>query len=423
MSCRHCGATLHTKMIDLGTAPLSNSYLESKDLTATERTYPLRVWVCETCWLVQTEDFVTRENIFHEDYAYFSSVSETWSEHVDAYAQDVIRRFSLDRNSFVVEVACNDGCLLESFDKREIRSIGVEPTESAATLARERGLNVIVDFFDEALGTALAQNYGRSDLVIANNVLAHVPDINDFVRGFARILQPTGVATFEYPHLLNMIESNLFDTIYHEHYSYLSLTTVDRIMRRNGLRIFDAEKLSTHGGSLRVFVKHDGYSGQTEKESVRHLLHLEMARGLTEIDTYLQMQSRAEKMKTDALAFLTEAKRSEKLAIGYGAAAKGSTFLNFAGITSDLLPFVVDKNPAKQNLFMPGSQIPIVSEDKLKELRPNYIVIFPWNIRVEIERQIEYAKTWDAKIVVFVPNIQIFEFSDHQEIWNESRIT
>lgn len=412
MKCRHCKAPLSLKMIDLGTSPPSNAYLDPDQLNMPERWYPLRVLVCEICWLVQTEDFAEREMFFSENYAYFSSFSTTWLTHVADYADMMIERFSLNPTSLVVEIASNDGCLLDAFQRRSIPVLGVEPTRSTADAARDLGIPVIEEFFSTALAQDMVGRGQRADIIVANNVLAHVPDINDFVTGFNRLAKPNGVATFEFPQLLNLIAGNQFDTIYHEHYSYLSLSSVQRILERNGLHVFDIEEIPTHGGSLRVFAQPEAQSESKDRHaqtvSVAAMLQKEKEAGLGERSTYLDTQRKAEQVKNSSLEFLIQAKRAGKTCVGYGAAAKGNTLLNFAGIRADLLEFVVDKNSAKQGRFLPGSRIPIVAEEAIRASKPDYVVILPWNVRSEIADQLAYIRDWGGQFVVFIPDTEVF---------------
>ncbi|MEM8811171.1 MAG: class I SAM-dependent methyltransferase [Pseudomonadota bacterium] len=407
MNCRFCKTPLALTMIDLGSAPPSNRYLSVDDLSRPEPWYPLRVLVCEACWLVQTADFARREELFASDYAYFSGFSETWLSHVDAYAANMIERFDLTQESRVVEIAANDGSLLMAFSRRGIPTLGIEPTESTARAARDNGLTILEVFFGEEEGAAIARDHGRADLIAANNVLAHVPDINDFVAGFRRLLKPNGVATFEFPHLQNLLTETQFDTIYHEHFSYLSLGTVERILNKNGLRVFDVESIATHGGSLRVFAQPlDGEHPTTG--TVLSVLESERAAGLFSGDAFRDFSRNAIRVKNAALRFLIEQSRVGKTVIAYGAAAKGNTFLNFAGIRPDLVSCVVDRNPAKQNRFLPGSRIPIVSEKAISEQRPDFIVILPWNLASEIENQLSYVRNWNGSFVTFIPDLRVF---------------
>lgn len=408
MKCRHCKAPLTLKMVDLGTAPPSNAYLDRAQLDAPERWYPLRVLVCQNCWLVQTEDFAERESLFAEDYAYFSSVSSTWRDHVEAYAEMMIGRYDLNGASAVVEVACNDGCLLDAFQKRGVPVLGVEPTASTAAAARDRDIAVIEDFFCRQLAEDMIANGQQADLIVANNVLAHVPDINDFVAAFRVLAKPQGVVTFEFPHLLNLIAQNQFDTIYHEHFSYLSMTSVKRILERNGLQIFDIEEVPTHGGSLRIFAQSNETGVHVPTTAMATMVQTETMSGLCEKTTYLGFQRQAERIKNTALKFLLHARSSGKKCVGYGAAAKGNTLLNFAGIKADLIEYVADRNPTKQDLYLPGSRIPIVSHEAIADTRPDYVIVFPWNLRTEIADQLGSIRDWGGKFVVFVPDLEIF---------------
>ena len=403
MKCRHCGTELTLPFLDLGSAPPSNSYLTSAALHAPEKWYPLRVMVCTECWLVQTEDFADCEELFSPDYAYFSSFSDSWLRHARGYVEAMAERFALGTHSHVVEIAANDGYLLQYVRERGIPCLGVEPTASTAAAAREKGIEVVESFFGRRLANELLAAGKAADLMAANNVLAHVPDINDFVAGFAILLKENGVATFEFPHLLRLVEGVQFDTVYHEHFSYLSLSAVARIFERNGLRVCDIEELPTHGGSLRVFAQRAATGTLPVAASVGEMLARERAAGMTAAPYYQDFQPRAEKIKDDLLQFLIDAKRSGKTVAAYGAAAKGNTLLNFAGIRADLVEFVVDRNPAKQGKFMPGSRIPIVGEDRLKAVRPDVVIVLPWNLSTELGRQLAYVGDWGGELVAAVP--------------------
>jgi SAM-dependent methyltransferase len=407
MKCRHCHAELTLPLIDLGTAPPSNAYLSQQALRAPEKYYPLRVLVCTTCWLAQTEDYADANELFSADYAYFSSYSTTWLRHAEQYVTETLNRFDLNTNSHVVEVAANDGYLLQYVHARGIPCLGIEPTTSTANAARAKGIKIIEEFFGINLATRLVSENMQADLMVANNVLAHVPDINDFVAGFALLLKPTGVATFEFPHLLRMVSDNLFDTIYHEHYSYLSLIAVKRIFESNGLNVFDVEEIPTHGGSLRVYAQRKDTEMHEINQRVRILIDRELQAGMNKAAFYEDFQSKANKTTNDLTAFLIEAQRLGKSVAGYGAAAKGNTLLNYAGIRPDLLHYVVDRNPAKQDKFLPGSRIQIVNEAYLQEHRPDYVVILAWNLGVEIFDQLSYIREWGGKFVVAVPSIKI----------------
>ena len=407
MKCRHCHAELKLTFVDLGSAPPSNAYLTVEKLQNPEKWFPLRVLVCEKCWLVQTEDFAQADELFDADYAYFSAFSSSWLAHSERYVSDMAQRFSLNEQSYMVEVAANDGYLLQYVKVLGIPCTGIEPTASTAQAARAKGIDIVEEFFGVNLAKLLVADGKQADLTAANNVLAHVPDINDFVAGFTALLKPTGVATFEFPHLLNLIELNQFDTIYHEHFSYLSLTAVQHIFAANGLSVFDVQELPTHGGSLRVFAQRTDTGLQVINDQVRLLLQKEKSVGMRTAEYYTGFQGKSEKVKDDFVAFLIEAKRQGKSVAAYGAAAKGNTLMNFAGIRSDLIRFVVDKNPAKQGKYMPGSRIPIVSEERLIEERPDYVVILPWNLREEIMQQLAYVQEWGGKFMTAVPDLKL----------------
>jgi len=407
LKCRHCEATLDLTFVDLGSAPPSNAYLTREDLAAPETWYPLRVLVCTSCWLVQTEDHAGREELFAHDYAYFSSTSAGWLAHSRAYVEEMVRRFDLGASSMVVEVAANDGYLLQYVKAAGVPCYGVEPTASTAAAARSKGIEIEESFFGVALAKRLAAAGRQADLTAANNVLAHVPDINDFVSGFAALLKPQGVATFEFPHLMKLVAGNQFDTIYHEHYSYLSLSAVRRIFAANGLTIFDVEELPTHGGSLRVFAQRADTGLHASTRRVAELLAAEETAGVKSTAYYDGFQARAEKVKDDFTSFLIDAKRKGLKVGAYGAAAKGNTLMNFAGIRPDFIPYVVDRAASKQGKYMPGSRIPIVDEARLKADRPDIIVILPWNIREEVMAQLSYAREWGAKFATAVPEMRV----------------
>jgi len=406
MKCRHCAAELDRVCLDLGSAPPSNAYLSEAALRAPEVWYPLRLLVCERCWLVQTEDHAGREALFSDDYAYFSSFSSSWLAHARAYVEAMRTRFALTPASLVSEVAANDGYLLQYVRDAGIPCFGVEPTASTATAARALGLDIVERFFGVALGQELAAAGRQVDLVAANNVLAHVPDINDFVGGFTALLKPDGVATFEFPHLLRLLEENQFDTVYHEHYSYLSLNAVARVFERNGLAVFDVEALTTHGGSLRVFAQRLDTGRRPMSDAVGRVLDDEVAAGLTSAAGYEGFQARTDKVKDDFVSFLIEARRAGRKVAAYGAAAKGNTLMNYAGVRPDLIAYVVDRNPAKQGRFMPGSRIPIVDEARLRTDRPDDVVLLPWNLRDELMAQLDYVRGWGGRFVTAVPELR-----------------
>jgi SAM-dependent methyltransferase len=407
MKCRHCRSEIKLPLVDLGSAPPSNAYLAEQDLHAPERWFPLRVLVCENCWLVQTEDFAKADELFDADYAYFSSFSSSWLAHCERYVEDMSEGFGLCAQSHVVEIAANDGYLLKYFLSRGIPCTGVEPTASTAAVARSRGIEIIEGFFGLDMARELVGQGKEADLTVANNVLAHVPDINDFVAGFAVLLKPQGVATFEFPHLLRLMVENQFDTIYHEHFSYLSLTAVKNIFSENGMMIFDVQELPTHGGSLRVFAQRTDTGTRPVHDRVRLLLEREDAIGMRTSAYYAGFQARAEKVKDDFVSFLIETKRAGKKVAAYGAAAKGNTLMNFAGIRSDLIPYVVDKNPAKQGKFMPGSRIPIMAPAVLERDRPDYLVVLPWNIAAEVRDQNSRLIDLGTQFVTAVPKLEI----------------
>lgn len=407
MKCRHCASELTLPLVDLGSAPPSNSYLTARTLHAPEKWFPLRVLVCEQCWLAQTEDFAQSDELFDDDYAYFSGFSTSWLAHSERYVDDMTALLGLNADSHVVEIAANDGYLLQYVLARGIPCTGVEPTASTAAVARAKGIPIVEEFFGLRLAQQLAGQGKRADLTAANNVLAHVPDINDFVAGFAVLLKEHGVATFEFPHLLRLLAETQFDTIYHEHFSYLSLTAVKRIFRTNGLEVFRVDELPTHGGSLRVFAQRSESGKRAIEASVGAVLTQEAASGMLQAEHYRNFQTRTDRIKHQLMQFLLEAQLEGKTVAAYGAAAKGNTLLNYAGIRSDLVAFVADRNPAKQGKCMPGSRIPIVDENALKAARPDYILILPWNLRAELTQQLAYVKDWGGKLVTAVPNLQI----------------
>jgi hypothetical protein len=408
MKCRHCGAILSNTLIDLFSSPPSNSYLTVKTIKHAEKWYPLKVLICEKCWLVQTEDFVGVKEMFNDEYAYFSSFSKSWLSHVEIYVDNIVERFKLNNLSNVIEVAANDGYLLEFIQEKQIPCYGIEPTHSTAVSAKNKGIEIVEDFFGIRLALSLAAQSRKADLMIANNVLAHVPNINDFVQGFSLLLNESGVATFEFPHLLNLIVNSQFDTIYHEHYSYLSITSVVIIFQDNGLEVFDVDELPTHGGSLRVYAQRIDTGKHTVSKSVNNILKKEAGYGMNTLDFYKDFHIKAEESKFDLLHFLINSKGRGQKVIAYGAAAKGNTILNFCGIKSDLVPFVVDKNPNKIGKYMPGSHIPIVEESLIKIEKPKYILILPWNLKDEVTEQLSYIRDWGGEFVVATPKLEIF---------------
>lgn len=395
-----------TVFLDLGHAPPSNAYLAPAARNAPEVTFPLRLRLCESCWLVQTEDFTRSDQLFDAEYAYFSSTSQGWLDHAARYTAEMTARFGLGAGAHVIEVACNDGYLLRNFVAAGVPCLGIEPTASTASVAESLGIPVICAFFDEAMGHHLAQAGRAADLIVGNNVYAHVPDINGFTKGLAAALKPQGVITLEFPHLMRLVESCQFDTVYHEHFSYLSLGTVIRIFKAAGLRVFDVQELPTHGGSLRVFGCHAD-AKHVESAAPGAVLAEELRRGMVSPTFYSGFQARAEAVKDGLLRFLLDAKRDGKSVAAYGAAAKGNTILNFAGVKPDLLPFVCDAAPSKQGKLMPGSHIPILPPDLLRTRRPDYLLILPWNIASEVRDQMADLAAQGTRFVTVVPEVRI----------------
>ena len=403
MNCRFCKVELKDVFVNLINSPASNSYLTKEQLDEPEVFYPLKIYVCESCKLVQIDEYKKSDDIFDKDYAYFSSYSSSWLTHAKSYVEKVTEKFSLTETSMVTEIASNDGYLLQYFQEKNIPCIGIEPTGSTAKVAKEKGIEVIEDFFD----SSLAKNLKKSDLILGNNVLAHVPDINNFVKGMKIALKNTGTITMEFPHLLNIIKENQFDTIYHEHFSYLSFYTVQQIFEAQGLKLYAVEKLSTHGGSLRIYATHLENDDCKVEKNVQDLLDEEESFGLLDMKIYQNFQEKADKVKYEIISFLINVKKEGKKVVAYGAAAKGNTLLNYAGIKNDLIEFVVDKSPHKQGKYLPASHIPIVDESKIKEYKPDYILILPWNIKDEVMSQLEYVKEWNGQFVVAVPKLII----------------
>lgn len=409
MNCRFDGQELKHVFMDLGHCPPSNSYLPQEGLDRAEVTYPLRVYVSERTFYVQVPEFKKANEIFTEDYAYFSSFSTSWLKHCEKYVSDMIQRFQLGPQSFVVEVASNDGYLLQYFKKAGVPCLGVEPSLSVAKVAREKGIETLVEFFGEKTARDIATSKKKADLILGNNVFAHVPDINDFIKGLKVLLSPTGLVTLEFPHLLNLIKENQFDTIYHEHYSYFSLFTVEKLVQAHGLDVFDVDELSTHGGSLRVYLKHKEDSTKKKSAKVTDVLQKEEAAGLLDLSTYLNFTKKAEGIKIQFLKFLLQQKEAGKKVAGYGAAAKGNTLLNFAGVKPDLLSYVVDASPYKQGKFLPGTHIPVMNEAYLKANKPDFVVILPWNLTNEITQQLSYIKEWGGQFVVAIPELTVIQ--------------
>ena len=406
MNCRHCHHSLQHAFLDLGFAPPSNAYLSEADLNKPERYYPLKLFVCEHCWLVQTKDYAQADELFSHDYAYFSSVSLSWLAHAARYTDMITKRLGLNKNSHVIEVASNDGYLLKNFIAAGIPCLGIEPTTSTATAAEKLGIPILREFFGQPLAQRLVAEDKQADLILGNNVYAHVPDINDFTAGLKTALKPGGTITLEFPHLMRLIEHTQFDTVYHEHFSYLSLHAVSQNFTRAGLRVCDVEELPTHGGSLRVYGCHAEDSRATA-DAVPALLAEEARRGMRNLESYQAFQSRADQVKDDLLLFLIEQKRAGKHVAGYGAAAKGNTLLNYAGIKPDLLPYVCDAAPSKQGKYLPGSHIPILHPDVLRERKPDIVLILPWNIQAEVTQQMAHIRDWGGKFAVAVPSIKV----------------
>lgn len=406
MNCRHCGKPLQHTFLDLGFAPPSNAYLSEAELCAPEIYFPLKLKVCDSCWLVQTEDYAKAELFFSKDYAYFSSTSSSWLEHAARYAMNMTERLGLGANSFVIEVASNDGYLLKNFLAAGIPCLGIEPTASTAAAAEQLGIPVLREFFGEALGKQLVREGRQADLIAGNNVYAHVPDINDFTRGLKAALKPNGTITLEFPHLMRLIEHTQFDTVYHEHFSYLSLYTVSRIFAAAGLRVYDVEELQTHGGSLRVFGCH-AEDGRASSDSVTAVLNVEAGAGLQSLVVYEGFQQRADEVKNALLGFLIEQTRAGKKVVAYGAAAKGNTLLNYAGVKPDLLPFVCDAALSKQGKYLPGSHLPIFSpEVLLLQGKIDYVLVLPWNILEEVKLQLQGMGV-ASTFIVAIPNINL----------------
>jgi SAM-dependent methyltransferase len=400
--CRFCGTPLEHRVVDLGMSPLCESYIPPERLDAMEPFYPLNVWVCSNCLLVQLNEYVTPKEIFTE-YAYFSSYSTSWLRHASDYTAMAVERLRLDRESFVVELASNDGYLLRNFVERGIPCMGIEPAANVADVARELGVPTTVSFFDESLGLQLAEAGKQADLVIGNNVLAHVPDLNSFVAGISHLVKPTGTVTMEFPHLMRLFDENQFDTIYHEHFCYFSLLAAEAVFAGHAMTIFDVEELWTHGGSLRIFARPAADTGRPVSERVLELRHREEAAGYRDLATYERFEEQVRETKRKILELLSELKREGRTIVGYGAPGKGNTLLNYCGIRSDFIDFTVDRNPYKQGQFLPGTHIPICAPEQIDEAKPDYIFILPWNVKDEILAQLDYARGWGARFIVPIP--------------------
>lgn len=407
MTCRFCNTRLEHVFIDLINSPASNSFLTHEELNEPEVFYPLKVYTCHKCFLVQVDEYKKSDKIFDSKYVYFSSYSTSWLKHAKAYTELMTERFGLNGASRVVELASNDGYLLQYFKEKNIPVLGVEPTANTAEVAKQKGIESVVDFFGVRLAKELASKNLHADLLLGNNVLAHVPDIVDFVGGMKILLKKDGVITMEFPHLMQLVDNNQFDTIYHEHFSYLSFSTVKLIFESQGLEMFDVDEIPTHGGSLRIYAKHKEDQSKTISANVNALLKKEKEKGLLALAYYSNFSQKALKVKIDLLKFLADAKREGKKVAGYGAAAKGNTLLNYCGVKSDMISFVVDANPHKQNKFLPASHIPVVNETHLKNERPDYVLVLPWNLKDEITSQLAYIKDWNARFVVPIPELHL----------------
>jgi 2-polyprenyl-3-methyl-5-hydroxy-6-metoxy-1,4-benzoquinol methylase len=404
--CRFCDHTLNQSFCDLGKSPFSNSYLKDMDHARQERSYPLHAYVCDQCYLVQLEEFESPSEIF-SDYAYFSSYSDSWLKHSEKYVDQVTRRFGLNPSSHVVEIASNDGYLLQYFVAKNIPVLGIEPAANVAKVAESIGVPSLVKFFGTETAKELVAQGKQADLLLGNNVLAHVPKLNDFVEGMKILLKPNGVITMEFPHLLKLIEENQFDTIYHEHFSYFSLITVERIFAKHGLEIFDVEQLPTHGGSLRIYAKHKEDTSKTVQDSVTKLKKQELERGLNHLDVYREFQKKAIQTKEGLLKFLKKAQEEGKTVVGYGAPAKGNTLLNYCHINQDLIAYTVDRSPHKQGRYLPGTHLPIKGPEAISQTKPDYLLILPWNLKDEIMQQMAHIKSWGGKFVIPLPTVEV----------------
>jgi SAM-dependent methyltransferase len=405
--CRFCGADLGRTFVDLGMSPLCETYPTGAEFNRGEIYYPLHVYVCENCFLVQLEEYESPESIF-SDYAYFSSYSDSWLKHCENYCEKMTTRLGLNEGSFVVEVASNDGYLLQYFVRRRIPVLGIEPAANVAKVAVEKGVRTLVQFFGTQLARELAAQDRRADLVLGNNVLAQVPDLNDFVEGLKILLKPTGVLTLEFPHLLRLIERNEFDTIYHEHFSYFSLLSTVRIMKAHGLKVFDVDELSTHGGSLRVYVCRTEDQKHDIQPSVSKLIEEEERAGLDSPEGYLSFAQQVKETKWALVEFLIKAAKEGKSVAGYGAPGKSATLLNYCGIGRDSIEYTVDRSPYKQGRFLPGSHIPIYHPDRIRDMKPDYVVILPWNLKDEIMEQLQFIRQWGGRFVVPIPKVAIY---------------
>jgi 2-polyprenyl-3-methyl-5-hydroxy-6-metoxy-1,4-benzoquinol methylase len=407
MQCRFCKTELKHVFIDLVNSPASNSFLTKEQLNEPEVFYPLKVYTCHQCFLVQVDEYKKSDAIFNSDYVYFSSYSTTWLEHARKYTEKMVERFGVNQGSLVMEIASNDGYLLQYFHQKNIPVVGIEPTANTAKVAIDKGINTVVDFFGVRLAKELASKNMQADILLGNNVLAHVPDIVDFVKGLKLALKPQGVVTMEFPHLMQLVDNNQFDTIYHEHFSYLSFGTVQKIFAAQGLELFDVEELPTHGGSLRIYAKHTEDTSKQIEPAVAALLKKEADKGMTGLDYYDHFQQKALQVKLSLTEFLITQKRAGTKVAAYGAAAKGNTLMNYCGIKNDLVDFVADANPHKRGKWLPASHIPVVTESHLKETKPDFVIILPWNLKEEIIQQLAYIKEWGGRFVIPIPQLTI----------------
>jgi SAM-dependent methyltransferase len=406
-TCRFCGSELRQVFVDLGMSPLANSYLKPENLQQMEPHYPLCIYVCDACYLVQLPVFETPEGIF-TDYAYFSSFSDSWLKHAKTYTDFMVERFGYDMKSFIIEIASNDGYLLQYFKEKSIPILGIEPAKNVAIAANEAGIPTLVKFFGTETARELAAEGKHADLLIGNNVLAHVPNLNDFVEGMKIILKKDGVITMEFPHLMRLVAENQFDTMYHEHFSYFSFTTVEKVFAKHGLTLFDVEELPTHGGSLRIYARHNEDDSKPISERVSGLKNREEVAGMTRMEYYLSFGERVKETKRNILDFLIKAKRERKSIVGYGAPAKGNTLLNYCGVRTDFFEYTLDRSPHKHGQYLPGTHIPIYHPDKVKEDRPDYLVILPWNLKEEIMEQMSYIREWGGQFVTLIPEPEVF---------------
>jgi len=407
VKCRFCQSLLKYTFVDLGMSPFSNSYLKQEDLLKLEVFFPLHVFICDTCYLVQLPEFESPENIF-SDYAYFSSYSDTWLKHASDYVEQMMNRFKFDSRSQIIEIASNDGYLLQYFREKGVPVLGIEPAKNVAQAAEKAQIPTLVEFFSSKMANKLVSDGIQADLIIGNNVLAHVPNLNDFIKGMKTLLKSNGIITMEFPHLLKLMNENQFDTIYHEHFSYFSFITVQKIFAEHGLVIFDVEELQTHGGSLRIYARHNNDETRSISNQVKDLSNRELRAGFDKLETYQSFSAKVHEAKRKLLDFLIQTKQAGKTVVGYGAPAKGNTLLNYCGVRTDFIDYTVDRSPHKQKHFLPGTHIPIYHPDKIKETRPDYLLILPWNLREEIIEQMSYIREWGGQFVVPIPEVKVY---------------